>query len=147
VSSRSDGRQRRGFPFPCGRSGTHRGLEVALHLKPGLADENFVAMAIGNLAAFGLQRERGESLVWQVIRVETTSSHHIRLVIRHPERILDVGITADLKRILDSLSDESVEELRRRFEAAQRDGLKPVALRHLHEEVDFWRDDFWNWLG
>jgi hypothetical protein len=112
-----------------------------------LADEDFVGMAIGNLAAFSLQRERNESLVWQVIRIEGSSSHHFRLVVRHPERVLDVGITQDLKRILDSLSDETVEELRRRFEGAQREGLKPVALRHLHEEVDFWRDDFWNWLG
>ena len=104
-------------------------------------------MAIGNLAAFLLQRERGESLVWQVIRVDDSGGHHFRLVIRHPERVLDVGIGPELKRILDSLSDESVEDLRSRFEAAQREGLKPVTLRHLHEEVDFWRDDFWNWMG
>ena len=112
-----------------------------------MADENFVAMAIGNLAAFLLEQERHETLIWQVIRVESSNSHHIRLVIRHPERVLDVGISQDLKRILDSLSEESVEDLRGRFERAQRDGMKPVALRHLHEEVDFWRDDFWNWLG
>lgn len=112
-----------------------------------MADENFVGMAIGNLAAFRLQRERGESLVWQVIRIEGASSHHFRLVIRHPERVLDVGIGQDLMRILDSLSDETVEDLRTQFDGAQREGLKPVDLRHLHEEVDFWRDDFWNWLG
>jgi hypothetical protein len=112
-----------------------------------LADENFVGAAIGNLAAFRLQQERGESLFWQVIRIERSNSHHFRLVIRHPERVLDLGIEQDLKRILNSLSDETVEDLRSRFEAAQREGLKPVALRHLHEEVDFWRDDFWNWFG
>jgi hypothetical protein len=104
-------------------------------------------MAIGNLAAFRLQRERAETLVWQVIRIDRTNSHHYRLVIRHPERILDVGLASDLKRILDGLSDESVEELHRRFTDAQREGLTPVALRHLQEEVDFWRDDFWNWFG
>jgi hypothetical protein len=125
----------------------HRGLDIGLHLKPGLGDENFVGVALGNLAGFLLQQERGEALVWQVIRVEGSNSHHFRLVIRHPERVLDVGIGQQLKRILDSLSDESVEELRRRFERAQREGMKPVALRHLHEEVDFWRDDFWNWFG
>jgi hypothetical protein len=125
----------------------HRGLEIGLHLKPGLAEENFVGMAIGNLAAFQLQRERGESLVWQVIRIEGSTSHHFRLVIRHPERVLDVGLGHDLKQILDCLSDETVEDLRSRFEGAEREGLKPVALRHLHEEVDFWRDDFWNWIG
>jgi len=118
-----------------------------LHLKPGLADENFVGAAIGNLAAYRLQRERGEPLLWQVLRIESTSSHHFRLVIRHPERALDIGLGRDLKRMLDSLSDESIDELRSRFDAAQREGLQPVALRHLHEEVDFWRDDFWNWLG
>jgi hypothetical protein len=112
-----------------------------------LADENFIAEAIGNLAAFRLQQERGESLGWQVIRIQGSSSHHFRLVIRHPERVLDVGIEHDLNRLLDSLSDETVEELRKRFEIAVREGLKPVVLRHLREEVDFWRDDFWNWLG
>jgi hypothetical protein len=118
-----------------------------LHLKPGLRDESFVATALANLAAFRLQRQRGEPLVWQVLRIEATNSHHFRLVIRHPERVLDIGIGEDLKRILDSLSNETVDELRVRYDAAQHEGLKPVALRHLHEEVDFWRDDFWNWLG
>jgi hypothetical protein len=125
----------------------HRGIEVGIHLKPGLPDENFVGVAIGNLAAFRLQQQRHEALVWQVVRIELTNSHHFRLVIRHPERALDIGIGGDLKRILDSLSDETVDQLRSRFAAAQRDGLKPVVLRHLHEEVDFWQDDFWNWLG
>ncbi|MGA7924063.1 MAG: hypothetical protein WCA77_08815 [Thermoplasmata archaeon] len=138
---------RRRFPRPRLASGTHRGLEVGLHLKPGLSDENFVGMAIGNLCAFRLQRERGETLVWQVIRVEFSRSHHFRLVIRHPDHLLDLGIGHDLKRILDSLSQVTIEELRGRLQEAEREGLKPVALRHLHEDVDFWRDDFWNWLG
>jgi hypothetical protein len=145
--SRDRGPSRRRFPPARPISPTHRGLEIGLHLKPGLKDESFVALAIANLAAFRLQRDRGEPLVWQVLRIETTNSHHFRLVIRHPERLLDVGIASDLKRILDSLSDETVDELRGRFDRAQRDGLKPVPLRHLHEEVDFWRDDFWNWMG
>ncbi|MGB6442335.1 MAG: hypothetical protein WBF81_03470 [Thermoplasmata archaeon] len=125
----------------------HRGIEVGLHLQPGLTDESFVGTAIGNLAAYRLQRERGEPLVWQVIRIESTRNHHFRLVIRHPERVLDVGMRGDLERILNDLSDESVDELHVRYEAAQQAGLKPVPLRHLHEEVDFWTDDFWNWLG
>jgi hypothetical protein len=104
-------------------------------------------MALGNLAAYLLQRERKESLVWQVIRVDAENSHHFRLIIRHPERVLDVGIGHDVKAILDSLSDQSIEELRSRFETAQHEGLRPVPLRHLHEDVDFWRDDFWNWIG
>ncbi len=126
---------------------THRGIQIDLHLKPGLPDEGHLATALGNLAAFELQRERGETLTWQVLRVEGTGDHHFRLVIRHPDRVLDLGLTADLKRRLDALSDESVVELRRRFDQAQREGLKPVALRRVHETVDYWRDDFWNWVG
>jgi hypothetical protein len=112
-----------------------------------MADENFIAEAIGNLAAFELQRRRGEALVWQVIRVDGTSRHHYRIVIRHPERLLDLGVKDDLRRLLDDLSNETVDELRHRFERARQAGLVPSPLRHLHEEVDFWRDDFWNWLG
>ena len=104
-------------------------------------------MAIGNLAAYRLQRERSESLSWQVIRIERSRSYDLRRVIRHPERVLDVGIGQDLKRILDSLSDETVEDLRSRFEAARREGLKPAAFRHLHEGVDFGQDNYGNWVG
>jgi len=125
----------------------HRGLEIGLHLRPGLSDESFVAMAIANLAAFRLEEQRHEPLVWQVLRIESSNSHHFRLVIRHPERVLDVGIGQDLKRILDDLSNETLNDLRLRFDRAQHSGLKPVEVRHLHEEVDFWQDDFWNWLG
>jgi len=120
---------------------------IGLHLKPGLTDENFIAEAIANLAAFRLQRERGETLAWQVVRVEGSGSHHFRLVIRHPDRALDIGIEHSLKRILDSLSNETVDQLRTRFEVAEREGLKPVRIRHVHESVGFWQDDFWNWLG
>jgi hypothetical protein len=125
----------------------HRGLEIGLHLRPGLAEENFVAEAIGNLAAFRLGQQRHERLDWQILRVEFPNSHHYRLVLRHPDRVLDVGLTHDLKALLDSLSNETVEELRGRFDAAQKEGLAPKPLRHVQESVDFWRDDFWNWLG
>jgi len=126
---------------------THRGVEIGLHLRPGLSDEDFVAEAIGNLAAFRLQQERGETLGWQVARVEGPGGHHFRLVVRHPERVLDIGFEHDLKRLLDSLSAETVEDLRKGFEVAKREGLKPTRIRHVRESVDFWRDDFWNWLG
>lgn len=79
--------------------------------------------------------------------MEGSGGHHFRLVIRHPDRVLDVGIGHDLKRLLDSFSDESVEELRSRYEDAEREGLVPVHLRHVHESVDLWQDDFWNWIG
>jgi uncharacterized protein DUF2004 len=125
----------------------HRGLEIGLHLSPGLSNESFVAEAIGNLAAYRLQQQRHERLEWQVLRVDTGSDHHFRLVIRHPDRVLDLGLVHDVKRLLDSLSDETIEELRERFSSAEREGLRPVRLRHVQESVDYWRDDFWNWLG
>jgi hypothetical protein len=112
-----------------------------------LTDENFVAEAIGNLVAFRLQQERGEALAWQVLRVQGGGGHHFRLVIRHPERALDLGLERDAKGLLESLSNESVDALRSRFEAAAREGLHPTRIRHVRETVDFWQDDFWNWLG
>jgi hypothetical protein len=125
-----------------------RGVEVGIRLRPGLPDENFVARALGNLAGFELGNLRKERLEWQVLWVETSpGQHHFRLVVRHPERVLDLGIRQDLAKILEELSDESHEELARRFAAAEASGLAPVALRRVDEPVDYWRDDFWNWLG
>jgi hypothetical protein len=147
MNGRPRRRVRRGFLLCRGGARTHRGIEVGLHLRPGLPDENFIAEAIGNLAAFELQKERGEPLVWQVLRVELSGSHHFRLVICHPSRVLDVGLEHGVKEHLDALSNETVEQLRRRFTEAERTGLKPTRLRHVHESVDFWRDDFWNWMG
>jgi hypothetical protein len=125
----------------------HRGIEVDIGLRPGLPNEGFVAEALGNLAAFELASRRHERLEWQVIRVERPGSHHFRIVVRHPERKLDLGISHELEQVLHTLSDEDVEALTRRFEAAQKDGLKPIPLRHVRETVDLWQDDFWNWLG
>jgi hypothetical protein len=125
----------------------HRGVEVDIGLRPGLSNDTFVAEALGNLAAFELARRRNERLAWQVLRIETSGGHHFRLVVRHPERALDLGFAHELGANLRSLSTLAVEELRARFTAAQRDGLSPVPLRHLRESVDLWRDDFWNWLG
>jgi hypothetical protein len=125
----------------------HRGLEIGIHLSPGLKDENFVAGALGNLAAFQLQQERGETLQWQVLRVEEPQHHHFRLVIRHPARVLDLGLAHALKKTLDDLSNESEEDLKRRFQDAQDKGLSPVSLRHIQETPDLWQDDFWNHLG
>ncbi len=123
------------------------GVEVGIHLRPGLLDDNFVAMALGNLAAFDLGRRRGETLAWQVFRVDGSSSHHYRLLLHHPERHLDLGFKKELGEVLDGLSNESVEELRERLRAAEIAGLRPVALRKVKEEVDLWQDDFWSWLG
>lgn len=125
----------------------HRGLEIDLHLTPGLKNDNFIAEALGNLAAYRLQQERGEPLQWQVLRVEESHRHHFRLVVRHPARPLDLGLSHALRKTLDDLSQESEEELSRRFHDAKKEGLKPVPLRHIRESPDLWQDDFWNHLG
>ncbi len=126
----------------------HRGVAVGIRLRPGLPDENFIARALGNLAAFRLQRERNEPLEWQVLRVEgSPGQHHYRLVIRHPDRLLDLGLEGDLSETLHRLSQETPEDLHRELTAAESEGLRSVPLRTVHEAVDFWRDDFWNWLG
>ncbi|MFZ0830472.1 MAG: hypothetical protein WAN40_04975, partial [Thermoplasmata archaeon] len=115
---------------------------------PGLSNETFVAQALGNLAAFELQQLRKETLQWQVLQVETSpGQHHYRLVIRHPDRTVDLGIHHDLSKTLDALSHETEEELARRLSEAESHGLRPVPLRSIHEAVDFWRDDFWHWMG
>lgn len=124
-----------------------RGIEIAIYLNPGLKEEDFVALAIGNLAAYRLQKERGEKLLWQVLHVGGLSAHHYRLIVHHPERILDMGIKADLTRILDGLSNETMDQLRKECQTARLDGLKPVPLRQVKEEDDFWIDDFWNHIG
>lgn len=125
----------------------HRGVEVAIHLAPGLKNENFVAEALGNLAAHHLQKERDEPLEWQVLRVEEAGRHHYRLVVRHPDRVLDLGLAHALRASLERYSHESVEELARRFRTAQEHGLRPVPLRHIRESPDLWQDDFWRHLG
>ena len=125
-----------------------RGVGIGIFLQPHLRDEDFVARALGNLAAFRLQRERGELLEWQVLRVQTSEhQHHYRLVVRHPGRTLRRGVRKDLERQLSQLSAETEEGLRGQFEAAERDGLKAQPVRPVTEEVDFWEDKFWTYLG
>jgi hypothetical protein len=128
-------------------SAMNRGIEVGLHLRPGLPNENFVAEALGNLAAFGLEAERRERLEWRIVRVETGQQHHFRLILRHPDRLLDLGFKSSVEAILRQLSDESVDDLRTKLSAAETQGLRLVPLRTIQEPVDFWRDDFWNWFG
>jgi hypothetical protein len=138
---------RRSYGSLGGRPTMHRGVEIGLYLRRDLTDDNFVAGALGNLAAFGVANARKERLDWQVLRVNATRGHHYRLLLRHPDRVLDLGFKTDIERILGELSDESVEQLRNRLSAAERAGLTVRPLRVVHEEVDFWKDDFWNWLG
>lgn len=126
----------------------HRGVEIGIFLQPHLHEEEFVARALGNLAAYRLQQERKEPLQWQVLRVQTSEhQHHYRLVVRHPEHVLDPGFRKELEKILSDLSDESEEQLHGRFDAAEREGLKAQPVRRIKEEVDFWEDKFWEYIG
>ncbi len=126
----------------------HRGVEVGIFLRPGIEDDNFVAEALGNLAAYRLAGQRNERLRWQVLRVQTSHAHHhYRLVVCHPERVLDLGLKAELGKVLRDLSEQTIEQLRGQLLAAVRAGLQLIKLRRVEEEVDFWRDDFWNWIG
>ena len=126
----------------------HRGLEVGLYLRPGISNDNHIAEALGNLAAFLLAEARHERLVWQVLRVQgSADKHHYRIVVLHPDRVLDIGFKSDLGKVLDSLSGLSEDELREQLHQAEARGLHVVKLRYVQQEVDFWRDDFWNWIG
>ena len=126
----------------------HRGVEIGIFLQPKLHEEEFVARAIGNLAAYRLQQERKEPLEWQVLRVQTSEhQHHYRIVVRHPDHVLDLGFRRDLERILSELSDETEEQLRARYDEAERKGLKSQPVRRVTEEVDFWEDKFWEYIG
>ncbi len=123
-----------------------RGLEIGLHLTPDLPDEIFIATALGNLVAYRLQEERKETLQWQVLRIVGTGPHHYRLILRHPERSLDLGLAGDVKRLLESISELSPSQLRESLKAAESSGLKPVPLRTVEETSDLWEDDFWKYF-
>ncbi len=126
---------------------TDRGVEIGIHLSPGLKDEGFVAQALGNLAAYRLAVERGEKLQWQVFRVSGGGEHHFRLVVRHPEHMLELGLRKKLEDYMSDLSDCSENELKLRFQDAVKNGLKAPPLNTVAENLDLWSDNFWNWFG
>lgn len=125
----------------------HEGVKIDLQVERGTPDEEFIAVAVGNSAAFRLSRERNEELQWQILRVEGGQEPHYRLVLRHPEKALDIGLKHSLEKELDRLSGIGIDGLRKEFEGCKRQGLVPVKLRHVRETSDTWNDDFWNWLG
>ncbi len=126
----------------------NRGIEVGIHLTPGLPNPDSVAVALGNLAAFSLEKERHEQLQWQVIRVEhSDGDHHYRLILRRPFRLVDAGLGTALARTLDRLSQQTPEGLRILFDQAKSQGLHVVELRSVDNEVDYWTDPFWTWFG
>ena len=127
-----------------------RGFELDIVLRPGLAEENATAIALGNLGAAELQRERKEPLEWKIVRVDhLREGHHFAILVRHPEHLIEFGVHAQLKRILEGLSPLSEEELLSRFEQAKSDGLRPIPLTYVEEQVDYWLDEDWTlgWVG
>jgi hypothetical protein len=122
------------------------GITVGLRLTPGLPEEGFVAEAIGNLVVYRVEKERKEGLQWQVLRIVGSGDHHYRLVVRHPERSLDLGLSRTVEKEILELSSLSLEQLREEFSRAQSEGLKAVPLRVLHETPDFWSDNFWEYF-
>lgn len=132
------------------RTAVSRGFELDLGLRPGLDDENAVAVALGNLAASELQRARNEPLEWKIVRVEEVGGrHHFAILVRHPKRLIDAGIHPQLRRILETLSTLSETELQSRFDRARSQGLQPIPLTHTEEQIDFWVDKDWTlwWVG
>lgn len=125
----------------------HEGITLDMQVQRGTTDEEFVAVAIGNSAAFNLSRDRNEKLQWQILRVEGGHQAHYRLVLRHPDKAVDIGLKHSLERELDRLSSLGIDGLRKEFEECKKQGLAPVKLRHVRETFDTWNDDFWNWLG
>ena len=123
------------------------GIELDIAVRKGTTDENFIAVATGNIAAFDLSRERKETLQWQILRIDEQGHHHFRLILRHPEKSLDIGLKHALETELKKLSSMDVEAVRKEYERCTKEGLKPSRLRHVSEHPDTWNDDFWNWLG
>lgn len=123
------------------------GIELDIGVREGMANEEFIAVAIGNIASYNLSRERNEGLQWQILRIEESGSHHYRVVLRHPDKSLDIGLKRALEKELKRLSSLDVENIRDEYEKCEKDGLKPSRLRHVSEHPDTWNDDFWNWIG
>lgn len=123
------------------------GVELNLELVEGTANEDFIAVAIGNIASFRLSRERNERLQWQILRVDEKGHHYFRLILRHPEKPLDIGLKHELEAEMKRLSSLDAETIRREYDTCLKDGLQPSKLRHVTEHPDTWNDDFWNWLG
>ncbi len=127
-----------------------RGIELGIGLREGLSDENAVATALGNLAASELQSVRKEPLEWKIVRVEEVGEgHHFALLVRHPQRLIDLGLREELKRILERLSTLSEAELQSKFQEAKRMGLRTIPLTETKEQVDYWLDKDWvlGWVG
>ncbi len=124
------------------------GIELDIEVRNGVANEEFIAVAIGNIASYNLSRERNEGLQWQVLQVDVNGHHHhYRLVLRHPEKTLDIGLKHALEKELTRLSSLDEEGLRSEYVKCEKDGLKPSRLKHVSDHHDTWNDDFWNWIG
>ncbi|MCL4324918.1 MAG: hypothetical protein M1144_05605 [Candidatus Thermoplasmatota archaeon] len=106
----------------------HCGLEIDLHLTPGLKNDNFISELLANLAVYHLQQERGVPVQWRVLRMEESHHHHFRFVVRHLASPLNIGLAHAVKKTLSNLSNENEEELSRRFHEVKAKGLNPSPL-------------------
>ena len=127
-----------------------KGIELSFGLAPGLQDEDAVAQALANLAGWELSRIRKERLEWRILRVvEVGQGHHFLLLLRHPDRTFDFGLSGALKQELEVLRMLSEPDLMARFAAAFTQGLRPQAVEVQREKADYWLDEDWalRWVG
>jgi hypothetical protein len=97
-----------------------------------------------------LERTRGENLFWKIIRVEQDGvGHHYAIVVRHPSRLLDLGIHAQFGSLLKDLSQLPENGLLSRFEQSKHGGFQTIPLTIVEEEADYWLDKDWTlrWVG
>ncbi len=123
------------------------GLAIDLTVREGTKEEEFVAVAAGSSAAFTLGRERNEDLEWQILRIEGGHQARYRLIVRHPEKKLDLGLKHALEKKLDSISGMNLDDVRKLYEKCMKQGMKQTRLRHVKEKQDIWSDNFWNFIG
>jgi hypothetical protein len=125
-----------------------RGVELGIHLVPGLDNDDAVAEALGNLAPYSLAQERHQTFEWQVLRVqEPSGGHHYRLVLRRPNSLTRFGLRKALIGSLNQWAVKTPQALSSALEDAVRSGLRVVPLREVDQEVDYWADEFWVWWG
>jgi hypothetical protein len=125
-----------------------RGLDVAFRLEGDPRALDGVAEAAGNLAAAKVAADRKEPLDWRIFRIDQLDGGlHYRLAVRHPARLLDLGLEKQLRQELARRCTEPPERLLEEYRAARARGLPGVALRAVPETVDYWADPLWVRIG
>lgn len=96
------------------------------------------AQALANLAVFNVGQVRHEGLDWQILGSEARLAGPYRLVVRHPERRLDLGLKHDLFREIGRLQELSREQLEQVLLEAVDRGLTLHPLRRLPPGANPW---------